>query len=258
MNMDAAADGTATPVLQTRDVAVHFGGVRAVDGVSIALTAGKIFGILGPNGSGKTTLLGAITRLTALTGGDILLDGVSYARAAPHEVGRRRIARTFQIVRLLANRTVADNVALAGDVPRSALRRTREQKRGDIDDAIERTGIRPLLTAYPDELSYGAQRRVEIARALATRPRLLLLDEPTAGMNRHEREDIAELLTKLRDEGLTQLLIEHDVQMMRDTCDHLYAMNFGRLIASGAPAEVVRNPDVQEAYLGKRATKRDA
>jgi ABC-type branched-subunit amino acid transport system ATPase component len=246
------SDGSQVPVLETRDIAVHFGGVRAVDGVSIALTEGRIFGILGPNGSGKTTLLGAITRLTALTRGDLLLDGRSYARAAPHEVARRQIARTFQTVRLLSGRTVSDNVALAGDIPRPGLRRTHDQKRGDFDDAIERTGIRPLLDAYPDELSYGAQRRVEIARALAARPRLLLLDEPTAGMNHREREDISELLKKLRDEGLTQLLIEHDVQMMLDTCDFLFAMNFGRLIASGAPATVVQNADVQKAYLGRR------
>jgi ABC-type branched-subunit amino acid transport system ATPase component len=252
------SDEAEVPVLESRDVAVHFGGVKAVDGVSIALTEGKIFGIVGPNGSGKTTLLGAITRLTALTRGDLLLDGRSYARAAPHEVGRRRIARTFQTVRLLSGRTVSDNVALAGDIPRPGLRRTRDQKRSDIDDAIERTGIRSLLKSYPDELSYGSQRRVEIARALAAGPRLLLLDEPTAGMNPRERESIARLLKKLRGEGLTQLLIEHDVQMMLDTCDHLYAMNFGRLIASGAPSDVVRDSDVQKAYLGRRSAQRNA
>jgi ABC-type branched-subunit amino acid transport system ATPase component len=161
-------------------------------------------------------------------------------------------------VRLLSNRTVSDNVALAGDIPRPGLRRTRDQRLSDIDNAIERTGIRSLLKSYPDELSYGSQRRVEIARALAARPRLLLLDEPTAGMNPRERESIARLLRKLREEGLTQLLIEHDVQMMLDTCDHLYAMNFGRLIASGAPPDVVRNSDVKKAYLGRRSEQQDA
>jgi branched-chain amino acid transport system ATP-binding protein len=238
------------PVLETRDIAVHYGGIKALDGVSLSFHAGAIHGILGPNGSGKTTLVAAVTRLTPLTRGDLLFDGVSLATAAPHEIARRGIARTFQTVRLLPNRTVFDNVALAVAVRRAGA--TRSSKRADIDDAVERTGIRSLLARYPDELSYGAQRRVEIARAIARKPRLLLLDEPTAGMNSHEREEIAGLLTTLRDEGLTQLLIEHDVAMMVDTCDRLYAMNFGRLIASGTPAEVVANADVRVAYLGKR------
>lgn len=248
---------TSQAVLETRDVAVHYGGVKAVDGVSISLGAGRIFGILGPNGSGKSTLLGAITRLTKLTRGDLLFDGTSYARAAPHQVARRRIARTFQTVRLLPNRTVYDNIALAADVKHDGARRGAAQ-RAQLQAAIERTDVVRMLGMYPDDLSYGSQRRVEIARALASDPRLLLLDEPTAGMNRHEREDIQHLLQQLRDEGLTQLLVEHDVQMMVDTCDFLFAMNSGRLICEGVPTDVVRHPQVQEAYLGKRWSGKNA
>jgi len=246
------------PVLETRDIAVHYGGIKALDGISLAFHAGAIHGILGPNGSGKTTLVAAVTRLTPLTRGDLLFDGVSHATTAPHEIARRGIARTFQTVRLLPDRTVFDNVALAVAVRGAGTKRSSARKRADVDDAVERTGIGSLLARYPDELSYGAQRRVEIARAIARKPRLLLLDEPTAGMNRHEREEITGLLTTLRDEGLTQLLIEHDVRMMVDTCDHLYAMNFGRLIASGAPADVVRNAEVRAAYLGKRGEREHA
>jgi ABC-type branched-subunit amino acid transport system ATPase component len=245
---------TATDaVLQTRRVAVHFGGIKAVDGIDLTLRAGSLVGILGPNGSGKTTLLAAVTRLAPLTAGDLLLDGISYARLSPHQLARRGVARTFQTVRLLANRTVYDNLALATDRQLGAPRRSSRQKRADIEQAADRTAIRALLRSYPHELSYGAQRRVEIARAILTTPRVLLLDEPTAGMNPQERAEIGALLAALRDDGLAQLLIEHDVQMMVDTCDYIYAMNFGRLIAAGPPRDVVQNTVVRQAYLGRHA-----
>jgi branched-chain amino acid transport system ATP-binding protein len=253
---------SVTPVLEARDVAVHFGGVKAVDGVSIKLTERKIFGILGPNGSGKSTLIGAVTRLTRLTRGVLLFDGQEYQTASAATMARRGMARTFQTVRLLSDLTVLENVQLGADVDRhdtvrglasllpnraAAARRTAKAA-----EAIERTGLGDFLKLRPSELSYGMQRRVEIARAIAADPRLLLLDEPTAGMNQHERHEVSELMQRLRSEGLTQVLVEHDVQMMVDTCDYLYAMNFGQLIAEGDPATVVREPAVQEAYLGRR------
>ncbi len=261
-------------VLEVRGAAVHFGGVRAVDGVSLSLTPGRIYGILGPNGSGKSTLLAAITRLVDLTSGTLLFDGEEYRNAPPASMARRGMARTFQTVRLLAELTVRENVELGADVERDAaglssvvpdwlaarlgsrvgaasvLRSTRRAAR--TAEAIERTGLGDFQRLRPGELSYGVQRRVEIARALATHPRLLLLDEPTAGMNHHERQEVSGLLQRLRSEGLTQILVEHDVQMMVDTCDYLFAMNFGSLIAEGAPASVVRAAAVQEAYLGRR------
>jgi branched-chain amino acid transport system ATP-binding protein len=258
-----AADEVA--VLEGRDVAVHFGGVKAVDGLSFRITPGKIFGIMGPNGSGKSTLLGAISRLVPLTRGELLLDGEDFIRVPPSGVARRRVARTFQTVRLLSDLTVLENIQLGGDLrpftedadapARDPWWRNvwgRGEPSAAVREAIERTRLNGLEHARPGELSYGTQRRVEIARALAMRPRLLLLDEPTAGMNQGERREIGALLQRLRGEGLTQLLVEHDVQMMIDTCDYVLSMNFGKLIAEGPPDQVVRDPAVQQAYLGKK------
>jgi branched-chain amino acid transport system ATP-binding protein len=243
------------PVLETRDVAVHYGGIRAVDGVSIALPPRQIYGLLGPNGSGKSTLLAAITRLVPLTRGELFLGGEAYNRAAATTLAQRGVARTFQTVRLLPDLTVVENVQLGADLRGRAVGARRWWGRPRPSEsvlvALERTGLADRQHLYPGELSYGMQRRVEIARALALDPRLLLLDEPTAGMNTGERVEISGLLDRLRSEGLTQLLVEHDVQMMVDTCDHLFAMNFGVLIGEGRPGDVVGLPQVQEAYLGR-------
>ena len=259
----APEESPAAAVLELRDVAVHFGGVKAVDGITLRLEPGLIYGIIGPNGSGKTTLIGAITRLTQLTRGDLLFDGTSYTSVRPEALVQLGVARTFQTVRLLPDLDVQQNIQLGADTHG-------ERAGGDVlsrlkglagrgatppavADAIARTGLAGFERFYPTELSYGTQRRVEIARAMAMNPRLLLLDEPTAGMNQAERAEISRLMRDMRSEGnLCQLLVEHDVQMMIDTCDYVFAMNTGRLIAEGEPREVVQNPLVQEAYLGRK------
>jgi branched-chain amino acid transport system ATP-binding protein len=260
-------DPTGTPVLEARDIAVHFGGVKAVDGISVQLHPGLVYGIIGPNGSGKTTLIGAITRLTRLTRGELLFEGRSYTGVPANRLAHLGVARTFQTVRLLPDLDVRQNIQLGADArghlgdstdgqPVAGHRRWLRAFGGGISpavaEAMARTGLEGFARYYPSELSYGTQRRVEIARAIAMNPRLLLLDEPTAGMNQSERAEISSLLRDLRSQGLCQLLVEHDVQMMIDTCDYVFAMNTGKLIAEGVPREVVQNPLVQEAYLGRK------
>lgn len=262
-NTHDPAPGVA-PVLEVKDVAVHYGGVKAVDGITMSLKPGLIYGIIGPNGSGKSTLIGAITRLTGLTRGDVAFDGSSYLGVRPHKVASLGMARTFQTVRLLPDLNVRENIQLGADARLGESVGTDPKRPGRLDrlrpgqvspevaDAISRTNLGGFEAHYPSELSYGTQRRVEIARAIAMNPRLLLLDEPTAGMNQVERAEISALLQSMRNERLCQLLVEHDVQMMIDTCDYVFAMAAGRLIAEGHPHDVVKDPAVQEAYLGRK------
>jgi branched-chain amino acid transport system ATP-binding protein len=251
-------------LLQVSDARVHYGGIRAVDGISFDLDRGALYGLVGPNGSGKSTLLAAISGLARLTGGTLAFEGLEYQRDPVAVIARRGLGRTFQTVRLLPSLTVAENVMLGADARvcgqsitmnwllpwrnRSCERKTRLI----AHEVIERLGLEGAEHEYPATLSYGTQRRVEIARALAGDPKLLLLDEPTAGMSHQERQEIAQLIRELRDQGLTQLLVEHDLQMITDNCSHMFVMNFGRLIASGDPDSVVQLPEVQKAYLGEK------
>lgn len=241
---------TGTPLLEVEDVAVHFGGVKAVDGVSISLHEGLIYGIIGSNGSGKSTMFGAISRLVPLTRGVLRFSGEEFQKLRPHQVPHLGIARSFQTVRLLEERTVRDNIRLGHDAVGTGSRQEVEER---VEDVIARLSLQDVEKRFPNELSYGIQRRVEIARAIVSKPKLLLLDEPTAGMNGPERDEVSELMIALKEEGLTQLLVEHDVQMMVDTCDYLYAMNLGKLIAQGSPDEVVEDDLVRDSYLGRSA-----
>ena len=241
------------PLLELEGVKVWFGGVHAVDGVDMRIEEGRLYGIIGPNGSGKTTLINAISRLTHVTEGRITFRQEDVTRTAPHEVARAGLARTFQSIRLLERLTVRENVLLGRDRLGHEGRGRVEKAAAEAaaDAAIDRLQLQAVARQYPASLSYGTQRRVEIARAVASNPALLMLDEPIAGMNRSERDEIADVLTGLREDGLTQILIEHDLRMVLRTCDYVYVLNLGRNLADGTPAETVSLPAVQEAYLGR-------
>jgi branched-chain amino acid transport system ATP-binding protein len=259
-----------TALLEVEDAHVHFGGVRALDGASIQVLEGSLCGLIGPNGSGKSTLLNGVSRLTALTSGRLTIAGEEYTHAPRHAASRHGIARTFQTVRLLPGMTVLANVMLgAGStaVRRGPLRNwldvrwaraTERTGRAAAERALARVGMEAHVRSLPEDLPYGLQRRVEIARALAAEPRILLLDEPTAGMSQSERRDIGELLGELHRDGLTQILVEHDLPMIHRVCDTAYALNFGKVIAHGTPRAVAEDPVVLEAYVGKAAAAGEA
>lgn len=254
-----------TGLLSVRDVSVQFGGIKALDGVSIEVDEASCCGIFGPNGSGKTTLLGVISRLTQIRSGSLSLGGHDFTRSRASEAARLGIARTFQTVRLLPMFDVKKNVML-GAVPSVAgrgplghllaLPRLVHDERvvgRAAEAALERVGMREHQAERPQDLPYGLQRRVEIARALVGSPRVLLLDEPVAGMNHAERMSIADLMGDLRAAGITQLLIEHDLELIHRVCDKAYALDFGRVVASGPPRQVAQEQAVREAYLGVEA-----
>jgi branched-chain amino acid transport system ATP-binding protein len=250
-----------TGALRCENLKVHFGGVRAVDGVSFTVAPGSLCGLVGPNGSGKTTLLNAVSGLVPLTAGRVSLHDEPLTGRTVPQIARQGLRRTFQTIRLLPTLTVLENVVLGADDgrrlldgllrPRRAARADRESRQR-AGEALVRVGLADVGDRLPGELPYGHQRRVEIARALAARPRVLLLDEPVAGMSAEERREIGELLLVLKGEGLTQLLVEHDLEMITQISDHLVVVDFGRVIADGDPDDMVRNEDVREAYLGRR------
>jgi branched-chain amino acid transport system ATP-binding protein len=244
-------------LLECDRISKRFGGVLAVAEVHLAVESGQVFGLIGPNGAGKTTLVNLISGHLRVDSGAIRFAGADVTRLAPHALAARGIARTFQGVRLFKGLTVLENVLVGrharmrSDVlrrlwPRGASDRP-ERERARL--LLERTGLtRPRALA--GELAYGDQRRLEIARALASEPRLLILDEPAAGMNPAESARLRELMRALATEGLTILLIEHDVRLVMGTCDRVAVLNFGRKIAEGTPAEIQASAAVREAYLG--------
>jgi branched-chain amino acid transport system ATP-binding protein len=250
-------------ILQTKEISVSFSGIIALNRLSFDVTKGAIMGLIGPNGAGKSTFFNVISRIYKPDRGDILFKGKSLLTYAPHNIANEGIYRTFQTPEVFQRLTVLENILLgvhlafkSGFISRALnLRRARKEERQWRESAIDllkQLGLSQYADETADNLPLVFQRRMEIARALLNKPSMLLLDEPTAGMNYEEKQDIIQFIKQVRKEGeITVILIEHDIKLIRKICDHLVVLNFGEKIAEGPPEEVSKNKHVIKAYLGE-------
>ena len=250
-------------MLEVTSLGISFGGLRAVDELSMKIEEGGLVGLIGPNGAGKTTVFNMLTGVYRPTDGGIRLDGQNLIGKKPHDICKMGVARTFQNIRLFSNLSVLDNVktglhneityTLAESLLHLGSYRKKERAMdGRAMELLEVFGLESVVDYKAANLPYGKQRKLEIARALATDPKLLLLDEPAAGMNPNETEELMETIELVRKKfGVTVLLIEYDMKLVSGICEYLYVLNFGRLLAEGTPSEVLSNPEVVTAYLGE-------
>jgi branched-chain amino acid transport system ATP-binding protein len=246
--------------LELIDLSKSFGGVQAIDSINLTIDEESVYGLIGPNGAGKTTLFNVLTGFLEPSRGSIQFFEQDITSLQPYEIARLGIARTYQNIRLFGNMTVRENVATAQNYRASfgglkSLFWSRGKDEVDLNNNLEYLldlmGLWEKRDLVSTDLSYGEQRRLEIARACAMKPRLLLLDEPAAGMNEVETEELWVRVDELRRNGLHVILVEHDMKLVMERCDHIFVLNFGKLIAQGTPAELRENKDVIEAYLGK-------
>lgn len=262
-NLIPERDLGKTPILECRRIGIDFGGLSAVDEFTIAIGRTEICGIIGPNGAGKTTIFNLLTNVYRPTRGSILVNGVDTLGMTTDEVNRRGVARTFQNIRLFRDLTVEENVLIGlhnsmnYSVASSMLRlpkywRQEKEARERVRELLHIFHMENMTAQQAGSLPYGAQRRLEIVRSLATNPGILLLDEPAAGMNPSETAELMETIRKIRDEfHIAIMLIEHDMKLVMGICEGIAVLNYGRIIAKGTPDEIRNNPVVIEAYLGK-------
>ena len=257
-------DKDKKPILDVRELGIDFGGLTAVDGFNLMIGRNEITGLIGPNGAGKTTVFNLLTNVYQPTRGSILIDGMPTAGKKTYQVNRMGVARTFQNIRLFKELSVIDNVkvglheSMKYNLAASVFRLPNywKEEKQTTERAMELLDIfhmTSLSNTTAGSLPYGAQRRLEIIRALATNPKLLLLDEPAAGMNPSETAELTDTIRRIRDEfNIAVLLIEHDMSLVMGICEGIAVLNFGRIIAKGTPEEIRNNPQVIEAYLGKK------
>jgi branched-chain amino acid transport system ATP-binding protein len=250
-------------LLELRSVVKNFGGVAAVGGLTTTIREGSVHGLIGPNGAGKTTAINLITGLFHPTSGEIVFDGHNVEAMAPHNIAALGISRTYQNVRLFSGMSALEQVMTGHYLRRQTnlfesflglgkARKDWEATRARSLELLARVGMADKADVLAETLSYGEQRRIEIARALGSNPKLLLLDEPTAGMNHAESQAIGRLVHELRDSGLTIMMVEHNMGLVTEFCDSCTVMNFGKLLAEGTPRSCIDDPEVQAAYFGRK------